>query len=299
MKRLAILLLLSACTPEPPPSAERPEPVVVYAAFEDVENLTESFARYQEETGVYVILRRGPAQAIVDDIIADEVSPPADLLLTKSVVGAWRAAEESALRPLYSDAVAQHVPAWAADPDKFWFAIGVSEAVVAYTGDEPAVSALADLGHERFRGRLCLSSSANETNRGVIAMAISRAGGDTRPVELMVREWVANLAVGPLQAERELAAAVADGRCGIGLISRAAAASEGLEFLELPDQTANIEAIGVGRHARNPDGAAQLAEWLITRSTWPAEPGDPRENVGRLARYYDEAVLLAERARYP
>ena len=299
MKRLVILLLLSACSPETPPIEERPEPVVVYAAFEDVEALEASFQRYHEETGVYVVLRRGSAEAIVNDVIADDVSPPADLLMTQTVVGAWRAAEESALRPLYSEVVAQHVPAWAADPDGFWYATAASDAVVAYAGDKPLVAELADLGHDRFNGALCLSSSANEVNRAVIAMKLSAAGGNTRPVELMVRRWVANLAAAPFRTEQELAAAIAAGDCGVGLLSRSVAESEGLEILELPDQTANIEAVGVGRHARNPEGAARLAEWLITRSGWRADSGEARTNVGQLARHYDEAVLLAERARYP
>ena len=299
MKRLAIFLVLGACTPAPPPVVERPEPVVVYAAFENVQELSRSLERYQEETGVSVVLRRGPAAAIVNDVIADEVSPPADLLMTSSVVGAWRAAEESALRPLYSDVVAEHVPDWAADPDGFWYAVGMSDAVVAYSGEKPFVQKLADLGHERFRGALCLSSSANEVNRAVIAMKLFRAGGDTRPVELMVRHWVANLAAAPFAIEEELAAAIADGRCGFGLMSRSVARGEGLQILELPDQTANVAAVGVGRHARNPEGAGRLAEWLITQSEWPADTGDTRANVSQLARYYDGAVLLAERARFP
>ena len=299
MKRLAILLLLAACSPEPPPIEERPEPVVVYAAFEDVAALSERLERYENETGVYVTLRRGAPEAIVNDVIANNVSPPADLLVTESVVGAWRAAEESALRPLYSDAVAEHVPRWAADPDRFWYATAVTDAVVAYAGDEPLVSQLADLGHDRFNSALCLSSSANEVNRAVIAMQLSQAGGSARPVELMVRRWVMNLAEPPFGSEEALAAAISDGRCGLGLVSRPVAERAGLKILELPEPTANIEAVGVGRHARNPDGAVRLAEWLILRSEWAADSGATRANVGEVARHYDEAVLLAERVRFP
>jgi iron(III) transport system substrate-binding protein len=298
MKRLALLLLLGACTPEPPPMEERPEPVVVYAAFENVQDLSTSFERYQEETGVTVVLRRGSAATIVNDVIANEVLPPADLLITRSVVGAWRAAEESALRPLYSEVVAEHVPDWAADPDRFWYAVAMSDAVVAYAGEKPPVAYLADLGQDGLRGALCLSSSENEVNRAIIAMAISRSGGETRQVELMVRQWVANLAAEPFRTEDELAVAIADGRCGAGLISRSVAERGGLEFLELADQTANIEAVGVGRHARNPDGAARLAEWLITRSKWAANTGETRANVGQVGRHYEDALLLVERARF-
>ncbi len=225
--------------------------------------------------------------------------PPADLLVTRSVAGAWRAAEESALRPLYSDAVARHVPGWAADPDRLWYAMAVDEAVVAYAGDEPDVSEPADLGQDRFQGGLCLSAAANEVNRAVIAMSIAQAAGNTRPVEVMVRRWVANLAAAPFASENELATAIATGRCGVGLMSKSIAEHRRLEYLELPDQAANVDVVGVGRHARNPDGALRLAEWLIAQSEWPAESGAARTNVGRVAQHYDSAALLAERARYP
>ena len=115
----------------------------------------------------------------------------------------------------------------------------------------------------------------------------------------MVRRWVANLAVAPFATEHELATAIADGRCDLGLMSKSIAEDRELEFLELPNQAANVEVVGVGRHARNPDGAVQLAEWLIAQSEWPAESGAVRANVARVAQHYDAAVLLAERARYP
>lgn len=296
---LLVTLLSGACSSDDPPAPAAIDPVIVYIAYEDTVGIRDLLDRYSDATGVPIIDRRGAPAAIVDDLVENRVEPPADLLLTRSVVGAWRAAEESALRPLYSDVVAQHVPGWAADPDRFWHATAMTEAVVAYGGDEPVVSELADLGHDRFYDALCLSSSVNEVNRAVIAMRLAQAGGNTRPVELMVRRWVMNLAAPPFPSEEQLAAAIADGQCGLGLISRPVAERAGLRILELPDPTANIEAVGVGRHARNPDGAARLAEWLITRSEWAADTATTRANVGEIGRHYAEAVLLAERARYP
>jgi iron(III) transport system substrate-binding protein len=301
-RRSNLLMLASvfamACSPESPP--ERQEPVVVYAAFEDDSHLVDIFDRYKEETGVLVIVRRGPAGKIVDDLINNNISPPADVLMTVSVLDAWRAAEESALRPLYAEAVSGQLPEWAMDPDMLWFALATDHAVIAYRGNEPAATDLVDLTHEQFHGQLCLSSSANTINRAVIAILIDQLG--VRSAEIVVREWVRNLAVPPFTTDAELLGAIADERCAIGIAAHSAAARSDVAFLQPDALYADIEAIGVARHARNPEGAAALVEWLVTEIANVQTPGDQntsRHNVALLARHHEDAVKLAERARYP
>jgi len=297
VKRLVFLALLSGCSPAPEEPPPRQDPVVVYAAFEDDAAIVEMFDRYKKETGVLVIVRRGPAERIVSDLVRNDVTPPADLLMTRSVVDAWLAAEESALRPLYSESVAEKIPAWARDPDDLWFATGVDRAVVVYHGDTPFAPELADLGHDRFSGGLCLSSSANAVNRTAIAMHIDL--GDVRTTELMVRRWVSNLALPPFKTESDLLEAIADGRCKIGLASQSAAIATDVPFLEPAYLVADVHAIGVARHARNPDGAAALLEWLVSHSRWDSRALPDDRNVGLLAWHYEDAIKLAERARYP
>ena len=293
---LLALVLLSACSPQAPP--EPREPVVVYAAFEDDSHLVDIFDRYKEETGTLVIVRRGPAGKIVDDLIENHISPPADILITASVVDAWRAAEESALRPLYEDAVSGQLPGWAMDPDKLWFALSADHAVMAYRGDAPDATDLADLTHERFGGQLCLSSSANAINRAAIANLVDQLG--VRPAEIVVRGWVQNLALPPFRTDEELLQAIADGRCAVGIIAHSAATQSGVSFAQPATFFADIEAIGVARHARNPDGAAAFVEWLVAEIVdLSANEGSESRHVSRVALHHEEAKRLAERARYP
>ncbi len=270
---------------------------MVYAAFEDDGAIVDMFDRYKEETGVLVIVRRGPADRIVDDLINNNISPPADILMTRSVVDAWRAAEESALRPLYSEAATDRIPAWARDPDNLWFATAVDEAVFVYSGDEPSVRGPAELADDWLHGKLCLSSSKNAINRAVIATLIDRT--DVRSTEILVRGWMKNLALPPFATEEQLLTAIAEGRCELGLASRRAAASSDVAIVAADTLYADVAAMGLARHARNPEGAAKLVEWLASDFEWQGDASPVLENVGLVAWHYEDAVKLAERARYP
>lgn len=310
MLRILIPALLAVCCascgqPFESESTEvRKEPVVVYTAFEDDAALVDAAERYTEKTGVLVIVRRGAATGIVDDMIKNKISPPADVLVTRSVVDAWRAADESALRPLFSESAREHVPAWARDLDDLWFGTQVRSAMIAHNlaglhaDDVPDVGALAE---PRFFGTLCLSSSAISVNRTVIATMVSELG--VRPAELVVRGWIKNLAAPPFDDEAQLIRAIESGACGIGIVSNTALdiANTDLEGIVPATWYADVETVGIARHARNPDGATELVEWLLADSEFAEVVGDPpvkRENVSVVAWHYEDAVKLAERARY-
>lgn len=293
------------------------EPVVVFVAFEDDSALRELFAGYSEETGVRVIVRSGSSQNIVNDVLENKVSPPADLLLAGSVTDIWRAAEEGALRPLYSATVKENVPQWLRDPDDYWVAVAYQTAVLAFDPDVFADSSLAgarSLHEPQFYGQLCLSSSANPVNRATLAMLIGESG--VRDTQNLVRGWMANLAQPVFDTADQLLAAINAGDCGIGIVSSQAAAqaTSGDNNVRFAVHNpvgvyADIEAVGLARHAHNPKGAAVLVEWLLYRETQhryssktsflaATDANHGFVNVSRVARYEVEAIRLAERVQY-
>ncbi len=310
------IALLIACTPEQT-AEEPPEPIVVYAAYKDRVYLPALFESYTKETGVVVTVRYGDSPAIVDDVIDSRVSLGADLLLVPSVTEIWRAAEEGALRPIYSEFVQDSVPTWLRDPDEYWVALSYRAAVLVYDPDSVSpdlLSSYEELAEAQFRGRICLSSASLPINRAVIAMLIDKLG--IRDAELAVRGWVANLAMPTLDTEAELLRAVQSGDCAIGIASSQAAALAAQNFedshFELFTPTVNysdIEAVGVARHARNPDGALVLLEWLLSKQIQTKYASNTMayaaisaatgtKNVSLVARHSEEAQRLAERARY-
>ncbi len=292
---------------ETPGPALRPEPVVVYASYEDETYLPSLLEDFTRETGIPVTVRHRPEYQIVGEVIANKGAPPADLLLARSVHGAWRAADEGALRPLQSPQVTRSVPGWLRDPDDYWTAIGFSPVRVVCNADRrtdcDAVEAYEDLGKPEFEARLCLSSASIAVNRTLIAGLIADHG--LRPAELMVRGWIANLALPPFESEAALLQAVEAGTCGLGVAS-------GFAFRDFnrPAVAAtwpqpgyfDVVAVGINRHARSPDAARRLAEWLVGAGVpaagRPFPPADGMRNAAVFGFHEADAIKLAERARW-
>lgn len=305
--------LLAACAPEAPPAVSPSAlPVVVYAADEDKAYLPALLEEFTRATGTLVTVRNGSVPGIVDDVLLDRVSPPADVLLTPSVAGVWRAAEEGQLRPHASPQLAG-LPDWLRDPDDYWIALSYQRAVIAYDPRQVAAAELpayAVLAEAAFRDKLCLSSSALAINRSVIALLQQRLG--PRAAELAVRGWVANLAAPPFDTEAAVLAALQGGICAVAIVSAGIAApatGAKLAIVTPADAAAAAEALGVTRHARNPDGARQLLDWLLqpkvqarhaaARSASPVvDDATAALPLVQAARGDTDAGLLAERARY-
>ena len=331
MKRLALLFLLAGCTADEPAPEAPADPVVVYASYADKTYLPARLSRFTKETGAPVIVRHAGREAIVDDLIADEIVPPADVIITRSVRGVVRGADEGALRPIPEGTIPASVSRGFTDADGFWVALAYRVPVIVYdtrVDDLPVPAGLDALAHEHYRGRLCFSSSENLVNRTVIATLINVRG--VRPAELLVRGWVANLATTDLDDEADLLQAIEAGRCAVGIASSTAF----LQFAQGNSESAtaavapagagiDVEAAGIGRHARNAAGAAALVAWLLddeyqqehSAATLQSPASDTVRDVpaGRVsfdrkaitpgitsvAWADEEALRLADRARFP
>lgn len=301
-----LLLALVACgrgssDPEVVQStAVRPEPVVVYAAHDDPTFWPDIFAGFTRETGIRVTVRHRDAATIVNEVIENHGSPPADILLTPSVYGVWRAADEGALRPLRSDVVAARVDEALRDPDGYWAAVRMRAAVIAHAADFPGaagITGFVDLGDAAYDGQLCLTTSSLPLNRVLIATLIDHNGA--RDAELAVRHWVRNLALPPFDDESSLHDAIEEGTCKLGILSSDAAA--GLSTINAVSENmpvVDIDGIGIARHAREPGSALLLIEWLtVSGGVGPLTMTDAGP-VARAAWRIDDAVRLAERAGY-
>lgn len=289
---------LTACSPDPRVETVPQEPVVVYASYEDRAYLPALFEQYTKESGVTVIVRHGAPGAIVDDVIANKISPAADVLLTPSVRGVFRAAEEGALRPIPREIIGEAVPSALRDPDGLWAAVSHRSSVIVYDADlvPPAdVGDFGSLAEPKFRGQLCLTSSSIPLNRTVIAMLIDELG--VRDTEVAVRGWVANLANPPFDTEAGLLNALESGSCVIAIVSSRSANDLTKKWATLIPQplAVDIEGVGIARHAHNPDGAARLVEWLLAAAD---KDFLGEKNVGLVAWHDEDARKLAERARF-
>ena len=272
--------------PSDPSTGSRPEPVVVYAAYPDESYLPEFFADFTRESGIRVDVQLGNPEEIVAKVVENRGSPPADVLLTPTIPGIWRAADEGALRRLPDGTIPDEVPAWLRDPDGLWAAVSLRTALIVQNvrsvenvsgEDSDRPLRYEDLADSVFRARLCLSSPTLSVNRSLIAMLIDVHG--VRDAEIVARGWVANLARPVLDAEAKVLDSVANGSCEFGIVSSQAISawrSGGPQFvIKVPAlMYADAEGVGVARHARYPDSALRLIEWLLSA---PAQQGHARD----------------------
>lgn len=300
------VLAFAACGGEPDgedasrPATPRPEPVVVYAAHDDPTWWPGVFERFTRDTGIRVTVRHRDAATIVNEVIRDHGTPPADVLLTPSVYGAFRAADEGALRPLRSEVVETRVAPALRDPDGFWAAARTRYAVIAHASDledVPAVTEFEALAGADYAGQLCLATSSLPLNRVLLATLVDAHGA--REAELTVRRWMKNLAVPPFDDETTLRDAIRDGTCRLGILSSDAAV--GLNVINATAGNAlvvDIDGIGIARHAREPEAALQLIEWLLAYEDDGPTLTSVVHPVANAAWRIDDAIGLAERAGY-
>ncbi len=320
------LLFLVACSQEaeeaPAVPAESADPVVVYATYEDRDALPTFLAAFSEDTGIPVTVRHGEVETIVQDVLESRVTPYADVVLLPSVNDAWLLAEEGALRPIPGEY--DSIPDSLKDPDGFWIAVSVNDPVVVsrkFADEQPYTQGVLELAEPQYNGRVCLSSSTLRTNQNLIAAMIQSLG--QREAELTARGWVANSGGAIQPSENEMMDAMVAGRCDIGWSSIAAisrfmeANPESAQMLEIGAKSLtpfafDIEAVGINRHAENTEGAAQLIDWManaetLERFSEAMATGLPPTNyaqfplqisASRLASLNEDAVKLAERARY-
>ena len=265
----------------------------MYASESDPVNLEELLVSFADETGIPVSVSWGDSRENVDALIAKQ-GVPADVLITPNVSDIWRAADKGALRPIRGEPV-QSVYGAFKDPDLVWVALQSRSAVIAISPHSAMQYSGGYEGLGNYQGELCLSSINNSINQAVIAMFIEDIG--VKPAERVVRAWMRNMKRSPFETEDELVAALEAGDCEIGIISNTDNTIEMLQVSPTP-LFMEVSAMGVGRHANNPERAQQLIDWLIVNKPLEDLAEWKGRNIGVVGWRHAEVLLLAERAGY-
>lgn len=311
--------------------------VVVYSARNE-QLIKPLFDAYTKETGVavkFITDKEGPLMA---KLKAEGANTPADVLMTVDAGNLWQASEMGLLRAVDSKALKASIPAHLRDPGNEWFGLSVRARTVVFNknkvkpGELSTYEALAD---PKWKGRLCLRTSKKVYNQSLVAMLIGEYG--EAATEKMVRGWVGNLATDPFPDDTKAMEAVAAGLCDATVVNtyyfgRLMEKKPNLPLaIFWPNQAAdsaaagvhvNVSGAGVTRHARHPEEAVKLLEWLASpraqnlyadvNMEYPANAkvkADPAVaawgsfkpnliNVAEAGKLQARAVMLMDRAGY-
>lgn len=289
MGRLWISAILAAVLAFPVTAVQASNGVVVYSARKE-HLIKPLFDRFTAETGIEVRYITDKAGPLLQRLKAEGKRTPADVLMTVDAGNLWHAAESGVLAAIDSPILTSNVPSQLRDADGRWFGLSERARTIIYSTERVQPSELStyeDLADQKWKGRLCLRTSKKVYNQSLVATLIARLGEPE--TESIVRGWVANLAAAPFSNDTKTMEAVAAGQCDVAIVNtyyfgrlQNKDPDIKLAFFWPNQQTSgvhiNVSGAGVTKHAKNPEGAQKLLEWL-------SSPGAQADFAGLNAEY--------------
>ena len=247
--------------------------VVVYSSRK--EHLVKPlFDRFKDETGIkvtYITDGEGPLMARLE---AEAERTPADMFITVDAGNLWQAANMGLFQPVQSEVLEANIPDQYQDPQNRWFGLSVRARTIVYSTERvqpEQLSTYENLSTGEWDGRLCLRTSKKVYNQSLVATLIERHG--EQRTEDIVKGWVDNLATDVFPNDTSLMEAIAAGQCDVGIVNTYYFGRLQKENPDIPlalfwpnQQSSgvhvNISGAGITRHAKHPQAARQLLEWL-------------------------------------
>lgn len=333
-------LALTACSDSaeqastPSEETDKPKPTVTVYSARAEHLIQPMFDRYTEETGVKVRYITDSAGALIQRLKAEGSNTPADLLLTVDAGNLWQAEQAGVLQPIDSEVLERNIPDHLQSANNEWFALSVRARTIVYSTervDPSELSTYEALADDQWEGRLCLRTAKKVYNQSLVATMINTLGKEK--TEEIVSGWVENLATAPHSNDTSAMEAVLAGQCDVTLVNtyyfgRLQKENPDIKLaLFWPNQDGrgvhiNVSGAGLTKHAKRPEAAVNLLEWLSSpeaqhqfaelNQEYPANSDvEPSEsvaawgdfkadsvNVESAGRLQKEAIMLMDRAGY-
>lgn len=265
--------------------AAQPQAVTVYSARIEA-LLKPTLDEYTKQTGVKINLLTDSGGALTERLAAEGASTPADVLITVDVGNLWNVAERGMFQKVDSPALNANVPANFRDPGNRWWGLSERSRTIFYAADRvkpEQLSTYEDLADPKWKGKLCLRTSKQAYTQSLVAMLIAKHG--VAKTETIVKGWVNNLAADVFTNDTSLLKALASGQCEVGIVNtyyygrildkepnfgkqvKLFWANQGKDE---GGAHVNLSGAGVTKHAKNPEGARKLLEWLSSANVQTA-----------------------------
>ncbi len=331
---LGAATLLAGCgTDNNGPQAEAKPTITVYSSRK--EHLVKPlFDQYTADTGVEIRYITDKAGALIQRLKAEGETTPADMLITVDVGNLWQAAELDLFRTTTSATLDANIPAELRDEQNRWAGLSVRARTIVYATDRVQAEELSTyeaLAEDNWKGRLCLRTSKKVYNQSLVASMIESLGEEQ--TETVVKGWVDNLATAPFSNDTKAMEAVLAGQCDATIVNtyyygrlmqKTPDAALALYWPNQDDRGVhvNVSGAGITKHAKQPQAAQQLLEWMSSPNAqavlansnqeYPANAGvKPSEEVASwgefkadnvhveaAGRRQADAVKLMDRAGY-
>ncbi|MCH9662736.1 MAG: extracellular solute-binding protein [Gammaproteobacteria bacterium] len=230
---LILFLTTSAHAATPPPADQAPSgldsaptaatqgmPVLHLYSSRQRDLLQPVIKSFADHTGVEVKLLTGKGDALIERLVREGASSPADVLITTDVARLHRAAKKDLLQPIHAQGILAAVPAHLRDKLDRWVGLSIRSRIIAYNPqriDGSQITSYLDLADERYKNRVCMRSSNNEYNQSLMASLIYHHGQAT--ARLWATGVVSNLFQHPQGNDRGQLDLIAAGACDLSLVN--------------------------------------------------------------------------------
>jgi iron(III) transport system substrate-binding protein len=234
------------------------------------------FMQYEKETGVKVSYKTGKAGALIQNILSEGKSTPADLFMTVDAGNLGQAASKGILESINSSKLTATIPKNLRDSKNRWFALSMRARTIVVNSDKVSKNEVIDyetLADKKWRGRLCLRTSKKVYNQSLVAMLIDQHG--RKKAKGIVAGWVKNN-VEIFSNDTAALKAVAAGRCDATIVNtyyfgRLQKQNPKLPLrLTWPNQKSsgvhvNVSGAGVVKSSKHKKEAIAFLEWLASK----------------------------------
>ena len=241
------------------------------------------YKAFTEETGIKINVVKGGADQLIQRLISEGNSSPADILMTVDAGRLERAKKAGILQPASSKVLEKNVPIEMRDPEGYWYGLTVRARVIVYSKDrvKPGdLSTYEDLTNSKWKGRIVARSSSNIYNQSLLASIIA-AKGKNKALE-WAKEVRKNMARSPRGSDRDQARAVSAGLADVAIMNtyyigilanssdssdREVAKNVGVFFPNQKDRGTHINVSGAGITAssKNKKDAIKFLEFLTMK----------------------------------
>ena len=243
--------------------------------------------KFAEQNDVVVNLITGSADALLSRLKAEGDSSPADIFITVDAGRLHRAKVAGVLQPISNDVLNANIPSHLRDSDGYWFGLSQRARVIFYNPKKVSAGDLStyeDLADAKWKGRICVRSSANIYNQSLVASMLEADGREK--TQAWIKGLVSNLARPPFGGDVDLLKAVAAGVCDLtlantyyyGRLGQSDKADERAVYdsvkLFWPNQAegergahVNVSGAGITAAATNIENATLLLEFLTNHAS--------------------------------
>jgi iron(III) transport system substrate-binding protein len=233
-------------------------------------------------TGIEVNVVSGSHDELLQRLLAEGASSPADLFITVDAGRLALAVDKGQFQPVSSPALEAAIPAHLRDPSGLWYGLAMRARVIMYARDRVAADAIGtyeELADSRWKGEVLIRSSTNVYNLSLMGSLLAAHGPEATLA--WCQGLVANLARPPEGGDTDQIKALAVGVGDLAVSNtyylarlgasdkaedRAVFEKVGVIFPNQGDRGThvNITGAGVTAHAPNKASAIKALEYLAS-----------------------------------